>query len=80
MIVPPTLESKERREHDLNNLRIYYMICEDIGIDQEETIQRSFQYLMQWAGKYKFLEEFAIFKDYVDKKKEEKSKGQKFYL
>lgn len=67
MIVPPQLNTRERRNHDLNDLRIYYMICEDLGIAEKDDIQKSFFYLMRWAGNYKFLEEFQIFKKYIDK-------------
>lgn len=71
MLIPPSLNTKDRREHDLNVLRTYYMVCEDIGICEEEDIQKSFHFLMGWAGNYKFFEEFMIFKKYIDKRKEE---------
>lgn len=66
MLVPPQLGTKERREHDLNLLRIYYMICEDMGLSDNENVQKSFQCLMSWAGTFKFVEEFTIFKEHVD--------------
>lgn len=73
MIVPPQLNTRERKNHDLNDLRVYYMICEDLGIAEKEDIQKSFFHLMRWAGNYKFLEEFQIFKNYIDKLKKDKN-------
>lgn len=72
MIVPSELGTKERKNNDLNDLRIYYMICEDLGIVENEDIQKSFFHLMKWAGNYKFLEEFQIFRNYIDKLKKDK--------
>ena len=72
MLVPPSLNSKDRKEHDLNDLRVYYMICEDIGIADDDDIQKSFFHLMRWAGNFKFLEEFTIFKAHIDKRKKER--------
>lgn len=71
MLLPPALGSPERRKHDLNNLRIYYMLCEEIGIAGEENVQKSFACLMRWAGDYKFMEEFGVFQEYIDKRKQE---------
>lgn len=76
MIIPPQLNTRERKTHDLNDLRIYYMICEDLGIAEKEDIQRSFFHLMRWAGNYKFLEEFQIFKNYIDKLKSDKKQNK----
>lgn len=74
MIVPSELGTKERKNNDLNDLRIYYMICEDLGIVENEDIQKSFFHLMKWAGNYKFLEEFQIFRNYIDKLKKDRIK------
>lgn len=71
MILPPALNTDDRRVHDLNSLRVYYIICEEMGITEEESIQKSFAFLMEWAGEYKFLEEFVIFEEYVNKRKKE---------
>lgn len=71
MLVPPGLNTQDRKEHDLNNLRVYYMICEEIGIADDENVQKSFQCLMGWAGNFKFIEEFTIFRKYIDKKRSE---------
>lgn len=76
MLVPPTLNTKDRKDHDLNNLRIYYMLCEDIGIIDDENVQKSFHCLMGWAGNFKFVEEFTIFINHIDKRKEEIRKGR----
>ncbi len=72
MILPPPLNTKERKNHDLNDLRVYYMMCEEMGISEKEDVQQSFYHLMRWAGNYKFLEEFQIFKRYVDRIKKDK--------
>lgn len=74
MLLPPRLNTKNRKEYDLNDLRIYYMICEDLGIADDENIQKSFQCLMNWAGDYKFIEEFTILKSHIDRKKKEAGK------
>lgn len=71
MLVPPQLNTKDRKEHDLNTLRVYYMVCEDLGIAESESVQKSFQCLMGWAGSFKFVEEFTIFKGHIDKIKRE---------
>lgn len=73
MLIPPTVNTKDRKNHDLNDLRIYYMVCEELGIIDKEDIQKSFYHLMKWAGNYKFLEEFSIFKRYIDKIKKDKN-------
>jgi hypothetical protein len=67
MFLPPELNTKERRDFDLNDLRVYYLICEDLGIADEEHIQKSFYYLMKWAGKEKFSKETTILKEYIMK-------------
>ncbi|KAI5178354.1 hypothetical protein PAEPH01_2538 [Pancytospora epiphaga] len=74
MLLPPQLDTESRKEYDLNDLRIYYMICEDLGIADDDNIQKSFQCLMGWAGKHKFMEEFSILKAHIDKKKQENGK------
>ena len=76
-VVPPSLDGKDPKENDLNDLREYYMICEDMGVADYENIQLSFFNLMKWAGHYKFLEEFIIFRKYVDKIVEEKKANNK---
>lgn len=72
MIIPPQLDTTERKHFDLNDLRVYYMICEDMGIAEEDNIQKSFYHLMKWAGNHKFLHEFRIFKMYIDTMRKEK--------
>lgn len=74
MIIPPEINTKERKSHDLNDLRIYYMICEDIGIAETEDIQKSFYHLMKFAGQHKFLQDFILLKNYVDKLKDDNDK------
>lgn len=71
MILPPPLNTKDRKKHDLNDLRVFYIVCEHLGISEKEDVQKSFFYLMKWAGDYKFLEEFQIFKKYIDRIKNE---------
>jgi len=74
MILPPTINSQDRKEHDLNDLRVYYLVCEELGIENDDSIQQSFHYLMQWAGNSKFLDEFLVFIRYIEKKKEDLDK------
>jgi hypothetical protein len=69
MFLPPELNTKERRAFDMGDLRVYYLVCEDLGIADEEHIQKSFYYLMKWAGKDKFSKETAILKEYITKVK-----------
>lgn len=76
MLVPPQLDTKERKEHDMNILRIYYMICEDIGMAKDGNVQKSFQCLMNWAGSFKFVEEFTIFREHIDRLKREIQKNK----
>ncbi|KAI4291885.1 hypothetical protein PAPHI01_1159 [Pancytospora philotis] len=71
MLVPPALDTKDREAHDLNDLRVYYMLCEELGIANDEEVQKSFKCLINWAGKFKFVEEFTIFKQHVDRRKKE---------
>lgn len=71
MLIPPELDTKDRKIHDLNDLRIYYMICEDIGIANDENIQASFKCLINWAGHFKFIEEFTIFRKHIDRRRKE---------
>ena len=70
MLVPPQLGTQERRNHDLDLLRIYYLICEDIELVDHENVKKSFQYLMGWAGSFKFNEEFVVFKTHIDRLRE----------
>lgn len=72
MFLPPESNTKERKEFDLGDLRVYYLICEEIGIADEEHIQKSFYYLMKWAGQEKFSRETAILRSYITKVKKEK--------
>lgn len=73
MFLPPKPNTKERREFDLNDLRVYYLICEDLGIADEESIQKSFYYLMKWAGQDKFNKETAILRKYIMEVRKNKS-------
>lgn len=76
MIVPPKVNTKERKRHDLNDLRLYFMMCEELNISNKEDIQESFGCLIKLTGNYKFMEEFIIFKEYVEKKKKEIQQGR----
>lgn len=69
MLLPPALSTQERRSYDLDDLRVFYILCEELGIVNEEKIQKAFSLLMEWAGEYKFIEEFMILKEYVEKRK-----------
>lgn len=77
MFLPPKPNTKERKKFDISDLRVYYLICEDLGIVYEEHIQKSFYYLIKWAGQDKFSRETAILKDYIMKiRKENGSCGE----
>lgn len=74
MLIPPQLGTKERKEHDINMLRMFYVVCENYNISEDEDIQKSFFHLVSWAGKSNFLDEFQVFElfvnKYIEKKKE----------
>lgn len=65
MFLPPDPNTPARRDFDLGDLRVYYLICEELGIADEEHIQKSFFYLMKWAGQDKFGREAALLKEYI---------------
>ncbi|CCI73917.1 ECU03_1115 [Encephalitozoon cuniculi GB-M1] len=65
MFLPPDANTKERRRFDLDDLRVYYLICEELGISEEEHIQKSFYYLMKWAGQDKFGGEVGLLRSYI---------------
>ena len=67
MFLPPEANTKERRRFDLDDLRVYYLICEELGIADEEHIQKSFYYLMKWAGQDKFNSEVGLLRSYIMK-------------
>ena len=67
MFIPPLLGTKERKDLDINILRMFYIVCEVHNISEDENIQKSFFQLVKWAGKSNFLEEFHLFESYVKK-------------
>ncbi|KAG5859371.1 hypothetical protein KMI_07g12140 [Encephalitozoon hellem] len=72
MFLPPDTNTKERRRFDLDDLRVYYLICEELGIAEEEHIQKSFYYLMKWAGQDKFSGEVGLLRNYIMRIKKER--------
>ncbi|OQS55701.1 hypothetical protein EHP00_467 [Ecytonucleospora hepatopenaei] len=76
MLVPPQLGSKERKEHDINILRMFFVVCENHNISEDEDIQKSFFHLVKWAGKSNFLEEYLMFESFVQKYVEKKKSQQ----
>jgi len=72
MFLPPEPNTKERKKFDLESLRVYYLICEDLGIAEEECIKKSFYHLMAWAGQDKFNGEVRLLRDYIMNVRNEK--------
>ena len=72
MIIPPPLNTKEREKHDISGLRVLYLVCEDIGIAQQENIQKAFLLLRKLVGTGKFVSEFTILQSFIENKKKEK--------
>lgn len=80
MFLPPEPNTRERRAFDIDDLRVYYLICEDLEIADEEHIQKSFYYLMKWAGQDKFNRETAILKSYIMKVKKKSKVSNEYTL
>ena len=76
MLIPPELGTKERKEHDISILRMFYVVCESHNISDDDDIQKSFFHLVKWAGKGNFLEEFLLFEVFVQKYIEKKKENQ----
>lgn len=74
MIIPPPLNTKEREGHDISGLRVLYLLCEDVGIAQEEHVQKAFLLLRKLVGSHKFVSEFRILQDYIETQKAKKLK------
>lgn len=77
MIIPPPLGTKAREEHDINNLRILYLISEELNIHQDGNVQRAFLLLKKLVGKHRFCREFVVLHMFLDGEK--KKKKQKEY-
>lgn len=75
MLIPPQVGTKDRKEHDINMLRMFYIVCETNNISNDEDIQKSFFHLVKWAGKSNFLDEFMLFEMYVEKYMDKKLKS-----
>eukprot|EP00866_Antonospora_locustae_P001618 jgi/Antlo1/1618/1830 len=80
MIIPPPINTKERESHDISGLRVLYLLCEDIGIAQEEHVQRAFLLLRKLVGKDRFLKEFITLQDYIETQRANKYKEERRYL
>lgn len=74
MIIPPPLNTKERESHDISGLRVLYLLCEDMGIANEDYIQQAFLFLRRLVGKVNFMSEFNILQNYIEIKKLDKIK------
>lgn len=67
MYIPPRYYTAERKEADKAILRVYYTVCEDLGISETEKMQKIFKFMMKYLGKPKFFEESQILDRYLRK-------------
>ncbi|EOB14297.1 hypothetical protein NBO_31g0015 [Nosema bombycis CQ1] len=67
MYIPPNFYTEERKKSDLSILRMYYMVCEELGIAETEKMQKIFKFLMKYVGRPKFFEESKILERYLMK-------------
>lgn len=77
MIIPPPVNTKEREEHDISGLRVLYLLCEDTGIAHEEHVQKAFLLLRKLVGRDKFLSEFTILQEYIEKQRNARFKQKR---
>lgn len=55
---------------------MFFVVCENHNISEDEDIQKSFFHLVKWAGKSNFLEEYLMFESFVQKYVEKKKSQQ----
>ena len=69
MIISPPMNTVERAEFDLRDLKKLFVRCQQLGISKDITIRTYVCVLKEAAGKEKFCEMFADFYALVEKRK-----------
>lgn len=69
MIIVPPLNTRERAESDLNDLKNTFIRCQDLGISKDIQIRKYVCKLKEAAGKEGFSEMFRDFFTLVETKR-----------
>ncbi|ELQ74444.1 hypothetical protein THOM_2624 [Trachipleistophora hominis] len=71
MIIPPPLNTKERTEFDLNDLKSIFVRCQTLGISKDINIRKRICVLKECAGREEFMKEFLDLSLFVEEKRKE---------
>lgn len=67
MIIPPDFYTKERVEWDLYMLKVYYKMCEELKLTND-NVKRTFMKLSKIAGNPIFMNEVFLLSKYINKR------------
>lgn len=67
MIIPPDFYTKERVEWDLYMLQVYYKMCEELNLTND-NVKRTFMKLSKMAGNPIFMNEAILLSKYINKR------------
>lgn len=71
MIIPPPLNTKERIDFDLNDLKNIFVRCQALGISKDIKIRKCICALKECAGKEEFVRKFLDLSIFVEEKRKE---------
>ncbi|WUR04775.1 uncharacterized protein VNE69_10125 [Vairimorpha necatrix] len=70
MLIPPDFYTQERVDSDLDILRLYYTLCDELNLT--EDLKETFLRLSKLVGKPVFLKEFVLLAKFINNKRSKK--------